>query len=261
MSSLDRYLNKITCMDCLDLMKELPDESIDCIITDPPYGTTACEWDSIIPFEPMWKQLKRITKKSGAIVLFGSQPFVSALVISNPKMFKYEWIWNKKRPFGFLDSKFRPMKKHESITVFSFAGCSNGSKPAMKYNPQGLIYSPRINKRRKGNILNSEPKLSVTQSDYTNYPNTILEFGPDKNTGHPTQKPVALMEYLIKTYTNEGDLVLDFACGSGTTAVACMQTNRQYIGFEISQKYVDMANKRLKPFKEQGRIELPRQPA
>lgn len=231
--------------DCLEKMKDIADKSVDMILADLPYGTTACKWDTIIPFEPLWEQYKRIIKDNGAIVLTASQPFTSALVISNVRMFKYCWVWNKVRPFGFLDSKIRPMKKHEDIIIFSKAGCSNGSNPLMKYNPQGLVYSPRINKKSKSNILNSEPKISAVQSDYTNYPNSILEFSPDKNIGHPTQKPVALFEYLIKTYTNENDLVLDNVMGSGTTGVACKNLNRNFIGIELDKTYFEIAKKRI----------------
>lgn len=237
--------NNIYCGDCLELMKDIPDKSIDMILCDMPYGTTACKWDVIIPFEPLWKEYKRIIKDNGAIILTSSQPFTSALVMSNPKMFKYCWVWNKVRPFGFLDSKIRPMKIHEDICVFSNGGCSNGSKPIMKYNPQGLIYSPRMNKNTRSNILNSEPKQNETLSEYTNYPNTIISVSPDKNIGHPTQKPVSLFEYLIKTYTNEGDLVLDNCAGSGTTGVACHNTNRDYILIEKDENYFKIAKERL----------------
>lgn len=232
--------------DCLQVMKFIPDKSIDAIISDPPYGTTACKWDTIIPFEPLWEQYKRIIKDNGAIVLTSSQPFTSALVMSNIKMFKYELIWDKVRPFGFLDSKFRPMKKHENIAVFSNAGCSNGSKPPMKYFPQGLKPYGKINRKSPSNILNSEPKNNSMIAEFTGYPSSILCFAPDKNIGHPTQKPVALFEYLIKTYTNEGDLVLDNCAGSGTTGVACKNLNRNYILIEKEEQYIKIIKERLK---------------
>ena len=232
--------------DCLEVMKSIPNGSIDAIITDPPYGTTACKWDSVIPFDLMWEQLNRIIKPNGAIVLFGSEPFSSALRMSNIKNYKYDWVWDKVRPFGFLDSKLRPMKKHENIIIFSFGGCSNRSKIQMKYNPQGLIYKPRrYNYKSKSNILNSELKQCSVLSNYTNYPNSIIEFNPDKNAGHPTQKPVALMEYLIKTYTNESETVLDFTMGSGSAGVACVNTNRKFIGIEKDEKYFTIAKQRI----------------
>jgi len=231
--------------DCLVEMQNIPDKNIDAIICDLPYGTTACKWDVVIPFEPLWAQYKRIIKDNGAIVLFGSQPFTSALVMSNPKWFKYEIIWDKKTGLGFLDSKFRPLKKHENILVFSNAGCSNGSNPAMKYNPQNLIETTKQNKRTKSNILNSEPKNDLNYvTTHTNYPNSIQCFTKDVGL-HPTQKPEALLEYLIKTYTNEGDLILDNTMGSGTTGVAAYNLNRSFIGIEMDEKYFEIAQKRI----------------
>jgi len=161
-------------------------------------------------------------------------------------MFKYCWVWDKVRPFGFLDSKFRPMKKHEDVVVFSLGGCSNGSKPPMKYNPQGLVPYGKINRNSPSNILNSEPKNSAMIAEFTGYPSSILTFSPDKNIEHPTQKPVALFEYLIKTYTSEGDLVLDNVAGSGTTGVACKNLNRKYILIEKEKEYCDIAVNRIK---------------
>jgi site-specific DNA-methyltransferase (adenine-specific) len=235
--------------DCLELMKDIPNGSIDAIITDPPYGTTACKWDTIIPFEPLWEQYERIIKPNGAIVLFGSQPFTSALIMSNPKLFKYELIWDKKTGLGFLDSKFRPLKSHENIIVFGLGGCSNGSKIPMKYNPQGLIETTKQNKNTKSNILNSEPKKRENLgTTHTNYPKSILTFSRVRSGNHPTQKPVELFEYLIKTYTNEGDLVLDNAAGSGTTAIACLKTKRQFIVMEKEQEYYDIILKRVADF-------------
>lgn len=229
--------------DCLDLMKKIPDGSIDLVLTDPPYGTTACKWDTIIPFEPMWEQLKRVTKKNGAIVLFGSQPFTSALVMSNPKMFKYDITWNKGNTTGFLNAKKMPLRKHEDILVFSEA--KNG---AYTYNP-----IMRIGKmRKKGRDVDSDVrvygsyKASVSINN-TYYPTSIVDIGTVyrvKNV-HPTQKPVALMEYLIKTYTNEGETVLDFTMGSGTTGVACQNLNRNFIGIELDETYYNIAKQRI----------------
>ena len=238
-------LNKVYSGDCLEVMKDIPDKSIDMVLTDLPYGTTACKWDTIIPFEPLWEQYKRITKDNGAIVLTASQPFTSALVMSNIKMFKYELIWDKKTGLGFLDSKFRPLKSHENILVFGLGGCSNGSTIPMKYNPQGLIETTKQNTNSKSNILNSEPnKRKELGTTHTNYPKSIHTFSREVGL-HPTQKPVALFEYIIKTYTNEGDLVLDNCAGSGTTGVACKNLNRNFILIEKEPEYVKICNDRL----------------
>jgi len=228
--------------DCLDEMKKIPDGSIDLVLTDPPYGTTACKWDSIIPLEPMWEQLKRITKKNGAIVLFGSQPFTSALVMSNVKMFKYEWIWNKVTGRGHLVAKHRPMAQHENILVFG-----DGK---VKYNPQMVL----MDKPQKGKSMEASrtsimgghtTKESETIIRTHKYPKTIITQGVDGKYVHPTQKPVALFEYLIKTYTNEDEIVLDFTMGSGTTMLACKNLNRNGIGIELDPEYFEIAQKRL----------------
>ena len=234
-------LNKVYLGDCLEVMKDIPDGSVDAIITDPPYGTTACKWDSVIPFEPMWEQLKRIIKPKGAIVLFGSQPFTSALIMSNPKMFKYEWVWEKQKPTNFYQCKLQPLKSHENIIVFS--------KERHTYLPQGTC-EVNIKSGRKNKSSNIYSKYNG--GDYIqkigNYPRSV-QFIPtegDKGRLHPTQKPVALLEYLIRTYTNEGETVLDFTIGSGTTAVAAINTGRNFIGIEKDQSYFDIANKRIK---------------
>ena len=237
--------------DCLELMKTLPDKSVDAIITDPPYGSTCCAWDSVIPLEPMWEQLKRVIKKNGAIVLFGSQPFTSALVMSNPKMFKYEWVWEKNKATGHLDSKKKPMKAHENVVVFY--------ELQPTYNPQGLIAKdkPTISKGNRGKKGNgsSGDVYGFAGKDalqtHTNYPRTVQKIGVDmKAEYHPTQKPVALMEYLIKTYTNEGDIVLDFTMGSGTTGVAAVKLKRNFIGIELNQEYFQIAQGRIKAAEE-----------
>lgn len=233
--------------DCLERMKEIPDGSIDLILTDPPYGTTACKWDSVIPFEPMWKQLKRIIKPNGAIVLFGSESFSSMLRCSNLKMFKYDWVWNKTKPQGFLNAKARPLVEHELIHVFSSGTCTSTSK-TMTYNPQGLINVDVLLKntdtesmgKAKSRKLGSEYKQ--TQS---NYPRSILRYAHDQSKLHPTQKPVALLEYLIKTYTQEGETVLDFTFGSCSTGIACLNTNRKFIGVEMNEGYFDIAKDRI----------------
>ena len=234
-------INKIHLGDCLELMKLIPDKSIDMILCDLPYGTTACKWDTIIPFEPLREQYNRIIKNNGAIVLFGSQPFTSALVMSNPKMFKYELIWDKvqgKQPFL---AKIQPMKSHENIIVFA--------KSKTKYNPQMWKGKPYTDKRA-GQLDKTTHWVGHKRMDYENksdrYPITVIKANnPNRAGQHPTQKPVALFEYLIKTYTNEWDIVLDNCAGSGTTAIACINTNRNYIMIEQLQEYVDIANKRL----------------
>ena len=232
--------------DCLIGMQDIPDKSIDMILCDLPYGTTACKWDAVIPFEPLWEQYNRIVKDNSAIVLFGSEPFSTMLRGSNLKMYKYDWVWDKVVPFGFLDCKYRPLKSHEIISVFSKGGCSNGSKIPTKYYPQNLIYRMEKKKNRlKSELLHSNPRKDEYVSVATNYPKTILQFKKDKRSLHPTQKPVALLEYLIKTYTNEGDTVLDNCMGSGSTGVACVNTGRRFVGFELDTKYFEIAKRRI----------------
>ena len=228
--------------DCLEEMKKIPDGSIDMVLTDPPYGTTACKWDTVIPFEAMWEQLKRVTKKNGAIVLFGSQPFTSALVMSNPKMFKYEWVWEKSRKTGHLLAKKQPMTNHENIVIFCL------EQPT--YNPQGLsecrIEKVNTDGRKKSNVYGKVPNGESHIQTSTGYPTKIIKIDSEHNVGkHPTQKPVALMEYLIKTYTNEGETVLDFTMGSGTTGVACKNLHRNFIGIELDSGYYEIAKQRI----------------
>lgn len=236
--------------DCLELLKTIPDGSVDLILTDPPYGTTACKWDSVIPFEPMWEQLKRIIKPNGAIVLFGSEPFSSALRMSNIKQYKYDWIWEKSRPVGIFNAKLKPLRSHELISVFSDGMTANGSNRNMKYYPVGVC---------KGGVKTNNPKNGVEYSikgyreslpenhitHGSNYPRDVLKFSSESKTVHPTQKPVALLEYLIKTYTNECETVLDFTMGSGSTGVACVNTNRKFIGIELDEKYFAIAKGRI----------------
>lgn len=229
--------------DCLEVMKDIPDGSVDMILADLPYGTTACKWDTIIPFEPLWEQYKRIIKPNGAIVLTASQPFTSALVMSNPKMFKYELIWNKVLPTGFAIAKYQPMKQHESVLVFC--------RGKTTYNPQLISREkPRKYNRTHRSYNGSENLQSHDGQDRvldSYQPRSILEFSNanQKDKLHPTQKPVALFEYLIKTYTNEGDLVLDNVMGSGTTGVACKNLNRNFIGIELDEEYFEIAKKRI----------------
>ena len=234
--------------DCLEIMKTIQDKSIDAIITDPPYGTTACNWDSVIPFELMWKQLNRIIKDNGAIVLFGSQPFTSALISSNYKMFKYEWIWQKDIPTGFTMAKTSPMKLHENIIIFSNGKLTYNSKGNyLKFNPQKTKRDKPIKGYAiKSNFLN-QTTFDKKERIYTHKnPVSIIKYKKVKNGKHPTQKPIALMEYLIKTYTNENDTVLDFTMGSGTTGVACCNLNRDFIGIELDKEYFKIAQDRIK---------------
>jgi site-specific DNA-methyltransferase (adenine-specific) len=225
--------------DCLELMKDISAGSIDMVLTDPPYGTTACKWDSVIPFEPMWEQLKRITKGNGAIVLTASQPFTSALIMSNVKMFSYEWVWVKSKITGVLNAKKMPVRKHEQILVFCEKKCTG------TYNPQGLMQKGSITKQGGNSDNYGNRSAKPYMQEFTNWPRDVLEIASEGKTVHPTQKPVALMEYLIKTYTNEGDTVLDFTMGSGTTGVACKNLNRDFIGIELDPEYFKIAQDRI----------------
>ena len=238
--------------DCLVAMKEIPDYNIDAIITDPPYGTTLCKWDNVIDFKLMWEQLNRIIKPNGAIVLFGSEPFSSALRMSNIKNYKYDWIWKKDRPSGFLNAKKQPLRNIENISVFY--------KKQVIYNPVMYIgkkshsIGKAINnkKQRKNNLYGNFK--SMNRKGNLKYPRQILEYSRPHPPIHPTQKPVALMEYLIKTYTNENQTVLDFTMGSGTTGIACINTNRKFIGIENNKEYFEAAKKRLEQHKAQIRL-------
>jgi site-specific DNA-methyltransferase (adenine-specific) len=240
-----QYLNKIICGDCLEVMKELPDKCIDMILCDLPYGTTACSWDTIIPFEPLWEQYKRIAKNNAAIVLTASQPFTSKLIMSNLKMFRYCWVWKKSQAVGHLNAYKMPMKQHEDIVVFY------GRLP---------IYNPQYRKKELKNIrLRPETRIRKSSSCYGKHdeiskrkipidvtlPRSIIEFNNSQNNNHPTEKPIPLFEYLIKTYTNPDEIVLDNCIGSGTTAIAAKQTDRKFIGIDISPEYCDIAKKRL----------------
>lgn len=220
--------------DCLERMKDIPDGSVEMILTDPPYGTTACKWDSIIPLEPMWEQLKRIIKPNGAIVMTAAQPFTTTLIASNMKMFKYCWVWKKSKPTGHLNAKKQPLRTYEDVVVFYDNQCV--------YNPQGIKPTDKVVSRtNRGNYGECS---KTTRQTVTNYPRNIIEF-PSVDGVHQTQKPVALMEYLIKTYTNEGETVLDFAAGSGTTGIAAMNTGRKFISIELDDHYFEVAKNRI----------------
>ena len=232
--------------DCLEVMKDIPDKSVDMILCDLPYGTTECKWDKFIDNKSMWEHYNRILKESGNIVLFASQPFTTKLIESNPKMFRYEIIWIKTRPTGFTNANYRPMKKHENILIFTKASTSTAGNNHATYNPQGLIECERKVKRTsrgyQGERQNSKDEYV---SKFTNYPTSIVEFPSEGKTVHPTQKPVDLLEYLIKTYSNEGEIVLDNCMGSGSTGVACVNTNRRFIGIELDETYFNIAKERI----------------
>ena len=240
--------------DCLERMKEIPDGSVDMILTDPPYGTTACKWDSIIPLELMWGELKRIIKPNGAIVMTASQPFTTILIHSNLKMFKYCWYWKKSKPNGWQHSKNRPMTAIEEVCVFSKSPTGHISQLGdrrMMYIPQGVSGAgvKTVKEVWHGRSMGARPNQIGKQYEaQTGFPNNVLEYNnvTGKKAVHPTQKPVALMEYLIKTYTLEGETVLDFTMGSGSTGVACTNTNRKFIGIERDDKYFDISVKRIR---------------
>ena len=244
MSNKDVVTNEYSLLfgDCLERMKEIPDGSVDLILTDPPYGTTQCKWDSVIPFEPMWVELKRIIKPNGAIVLFGSEPFSSLLRCSNLKTYKYDFIWEKSKATGFLNAKKQPLRAHEMIHVFY------SKQPT--YNPQmvqGEAYNKGVRKEQtEDDVYGSFEQVEV-KSDGGRYPRSVQYFKTAEREGgfHKSQKPVALLEYLIKTYTQEGETVLDFTMGSGSTGVACLNTNRRFIGVEMDEKYFDIGVKRM----------------
>lgn len=220
---------------------------VDMILCDLPYGTTACSWDGVIAFEPMWTRFKRVIKPCGAIVLTASQPFTSRLVCSNLDMFKYSWMWLKSKASDFINANYRPMKKHEDVIVFSSADAAPGARLLMSYFPQAVEYSQKIRNRRGtlGIGRDRDSQLGLYTSQGMNYPNSVLEIASEGNTVHPTQKPVALFEYLIRTYTRPGELVLDPTCGSGTTALAARNTQRQFVCGDSSAKYVQVARDRL----------------
>lgn len=242
-------INKIYNLDCIKGMRLIDDKSIDMILCDLPYGTTNCSWDNIIPFDKLWEQYERIIKNNGAIVLTASQNFTTKLIMSNFKIFRYEWIWKKNTCTGFQNAKKMPLKSHENICIFY--------KKLPTYNPQGVI---RIDKKIKagatkgGRILlgddySIKAKLNNEYiQEYKNYPKSVLEIKKEVKNIHPTQKPVELFEYLIRTYTNKNELVLDNCIGSGTTAIACINSSRNYIGFEVNNKYFNLANERISEY-------------
>lgn len=246
-------MEKILQGDCLELMKDIPDSSVDMILCDLPYGTTANKWDIVIPFDKLWEQYRRIIKNNGAIVLFGQEPFSSRLRLSNLKMFRYDWIWEKPKASGFLLAKKRPLGAHEVVSVFY--------KKMPTYNPQFTEGKPYVREFKKGQqgpqteSYNHVPNpLKTRKSDGKRYPRSVQKFTTsefdDFHGSHPTQKPVALLEYLIKTYTNENETVLDNTMGSGSTGVACVNTGRNFIGMELDEEYFNKAKNRIEQAKE-----------
>jgi len=239
--------------DCLDVMKDIPDNSIDMVLTDPPYGTTTCKWDNVIPFQPMWEQIWRITKPNVSIVLFGQEPFSSMLRVSSIQNFKYDLYWRKSRPSGFTNAKLKPLKDVEVISIFSKGSTANGSKKNMPYFPQGLVEVNKDWQRPRvymGGDRGVNPSRVNSKKDriikFENYPRQVLDYAnSNKGLYHPTQKPLPLMEYLIKTYTNKGETVLDFTMGSGTTGVACKNLVRSFIGIELDVSYFNIAKGRI----------------
>ena len=249
MSEKNEMFDKIFNEDCLDGMARIPEKSIDAIICDLPYGKTKCSWDIVIPMQQLWPIWWRICKENAPIVLFGTEPFSSIMRLSNIKDFKYDWIWNKRNASGFLNAKKQPLRTNEIISVFYKKQCT--------YNPQMSEDRHKVAFIYDGTITDSEiynkckPFYRRTEKDALAYPKSVLNFtgvvnSSKEKVGHPTQKPVALLEYLVKTYTNEGDIVLDCCIGSGTTAIACIKNNRRFIGFELEKKYYDIAMKRIK---------------
>ena len=228
--------------DCLELMNDIPDKSVDMILCDLPYGVTQCKWDAIIPFDKLWEQYNRIIKDNGAVVLFGSEPFTSLLICSNLKNFKYNWIWQKNKATGFLNAKKQPLNDNETISVFYKKQCT--------YNPQMTVaektYKRGMAKRSKSDCYGEEKDFIQIETGLR-YPKRIQYFNNNRTREqlHPTQKPVELLEYLIKTYTNEDEVVLDNCMGSGSTGVACINTNRRFIGMEIEEKYFEIAKDRM----------------
>ena len=241
--------------DCLEVMKDIPDKSIDMILCDLPYGTTASSWDKIIDSDKLWNEYERIIKDNGAIVLFASGLFTNKLINSNDKLYRYKWIWFKTKRGNFVNAKNRPMTSYEEICVFSKGATANGSKIKMKYFPQGLKPIYKINNDKSGSrfgtMAGKRPShKQITIQEWTNYPFDVLQFDSVGKPIHPTEKPIELLKYLIKTYTNENDTVLDNCMGSGSTGVACINTNRNFIGIELDEKYFEIAKQRINEVEE-----------
>jgi site-specific DNA-methyltransferase (adenine-specific) len=242
---MEKFINKVFAKDCIKGMKALPSESIDMILCDLPYGTTQCKWDTIIPFDVLWKQYNRIIKPNGAIVLTASQPFTSLLVASNIKNFKYSWVYEKSKATGYLNAKKRPLVAHEDVLIFS-----NGTPRYFPQMTKGTPYD-KGTAVRPTDVYGSQKATTIINTEGTRYPRTVQYFKTPECEGrviHPTQKPLALFEYLIKTYSMPGELVLDNCMGSGTTAIACLNTNRNFIGYETDEDYAQKIQQRVRNF-------------
>lgn len=246
---------RLICGECLEEMSKIPDSSIDMVLCDLPYGVTANRWDSVIPFDLLWEQYERVIKDDGVIVLFGREPFTSMLICSNLPLYRYSWTWVKEHPTGFLNSAYRPLQSTEDIVVFSKAKVGSNARNKIRYNPQGAVEVNKVKRNSVnsswrntfgysvgGNVLNSDKEYVQR---FTNLPNNVLHFSRDGGQLHPTQKPVALLEYLIKTYTKEGDLVLDNCAGSFSTGVAAQNTDRDFIGIELDEEYFRIGCERM----------------
>ena len=242
---------KLMLGDCLERMSEIPDGSVDMVMCDLPYGTTACKWDSVIPFAPLWAHYWRVCKPNAAVVLTASQPFTSALGASQIERLKYAWVWEKTRATGHVHANNKPMKKHEDVLIFSRGTTVHASQSVarMNYFPQGLVKKETPTVRKSGgssdSVMSARPSHRDVIQLHEGFPDTILKVASEGATVHPTQKPVALMEYLIKTYTNPGETVLDNCMGSGTTGVACRNTERAFIGIERDPDYFAAACRRI----------------
>lgn len=244
---MEIQLDTIYNIDCLEGMKRIPDGTIDAVICDLPYGTTACAWDSVLPFDKLWEQYRRICKPNASIVLFGREPFSTQIRMSNLKKYRYDWVWLKTQGVNFVQAKRMPLQTHELISVFIVG------KDRI-YNPQGLRRCHKVKSNgngKFGNIVSDKGHSESYVQEWENYPTSILNFDNDPDSWHPTQKPVALLRYLVLTYTNEGDTVLDNCMGSGTTAIACIKEQRHFIGFELNKEYYEKAVKRINNEKSQ----------
>ena len=237
--------------DCLELMKQIPDNSVDMVLCDLPYGTTACKWDIIIPFEPLWEQYRRVCKENAAIVLFASQPFTSMLVMSNLKMFRHEWIWRKNRGSNFANTGREPFKEHEEVLVFSKGKWTYHKQMENRHGAGGNRAKYRYSNRTKSDNYNGFVGVNSKEFTRLRVPSSVQEFNTEVGL-HPTQKPVALLSYLIKTYTNASETVLDNCMGSGSTGIACLGTDRSFIGIEKEDHYFQVAKSRIVQNQKQG---------
>ncbi len=241
-------VNYIDNVDCLEGIKAIPDGSVDLILTDPPYGTTACKWDTVVPFDKLWPEYKRVLKKGAACVVFGTEPFSTLLRMSNLANFKHDWVWEKEQGANFMNVKFQPYKVHENVSVFF---CDRDH-----YHPQMTLGKPYISGKGTSGDITGNVIKTQTKNNGTRYPRSILRYNTDKAKGslHPTQKPIALIEYLVQTYSNPGDLVLDPFMGSGTTGIACINTGRRFIGMELDEQYFAIAQNRIRDAAERVKV-------